>query len=136
MLGMVPTRLQPKDIIEGRVLPRTKLRFLERAGVQELERLDTGVLFILAWWSGPAYIALDHLAKAILRADPNGELELLIVDTDGIPELYECDLLRGKIHGVGESIWKRKREVISTLFQRVGEISDYEARIKQLLEPK
>ncbi len=133
---MVPTRLKPKDIIEGRVLPRTKLRFFEHAGVQELEGLDTGVLFILAWWSAPAYIALDHLAKAILMADPDGKLELLIVDTDGIPELYECELLRGKVTGAGETVWKRSGEVISTLFQRVGEISDYEERILQLLGPK
>lgn len=125
-------RLKPKEIIEGRVLQKTKVSFFDRAGVRELEELDTGIFFILAWWSSPAYVALDHLAKAILTTDPGGRLELLIVDTDGVPELYDHDLLRGKIHGYGECVWKRNREVIDTLF-RVGKIRDYEDRISHLL---
>ncbi len=125
-------RFKPKDIIEGRILPRTKVRYFEHAGVRELEAVDTGVVFILAWWSGPAHIALDHLAKAILTADPGGRLALCIVDTDGIPDLYDHDLFRGKIHGYGECVWKRKSEVVDTLF-RVGEIRDYEDRVLQIL---
>jgi hypothetical protein len=110
----------------------TQVQFFGRAGSRELEELDTGVFFILAWWSGPAHIALDHLAKAILIADPGGRLEVFVADTDGIPELYDCDLLRGKIHGYGECVWKRKKRVVDMLLH-VGEISDYEARIVHVL---
>jgi hypothetical protein len=126
-------RFKPKDIIEGRILPRTRIRYFDHAGVRELETLDTGVFFILAWWSGPAFIALDHLTKAILSADPAGKIELVIVDTDGIPDLYAYDFLRGKIHGYGECGWKKKEVVVGTLF-RLGEIADYEERIIQVLE--
>jgi len=125
-------RLKPKDIIEGRALPQTRVRFFERAGVRELEDLDTGIFFILAWWSAPAFIALDHLAKAILRADAGGRLELFIADTDGIPELYDYDFLRGKIHGYGECVWKRRKAVVDMFF-RVGEVREYEDRIIQIL---
>jgi len=97
-----------------------------------MEEFDTGVLFILAWWSAAAHVTLSQLAKAILKADPGGRLELLIVNTDGVPELYDCDLLRGKIHGYGECVWKRRREVVDTLF-RIGEIRDYEERVLKLL---
>jgi len=125
-------RLKPKDIIEGRALLKSKVQFLDRAGVRDLDQLDTGIFFILAWWSGPAHIALDRLAKAILKADPGGRLELIIADTDGIPELYEHRLLHGKIHGYGECVWKKRGEVLATLF-RVGEIKDYEDRVLQIL---
>src|SRR5258707_732060 len=65
-------RLKAKDIIEGGVLPLTKVQFFGRAGTRELENLDSGIFFIFAWWSGPSHIALDRLAKAILKADPGG----------------------------------------------------------------
>ena len=125
-------RLKAKDIIEGRVLPLSKIKYFAHAGSRELEELDTGVFFIFAWWSGPAHIALDHLAKAILAADPEGKLEVTIADTDGIPELYDCGFLRGKIHGYGECVWKRKGKIVETLFH-VGEIDDYEGKILQVL---
>jgi hypothetical protein len=125
-------RLKAKEIIEGRVLVRTQLHFLGRARIRDLENLHTGIFFIFAWWSAPSHIALDHLAKAILMADPAGMLELFVADADGISELSECDLLRGKLHGNGESVWKRESRVVDTLF-RVGQISDYESRIIQLL---
>jgi hypothetical protein len=68
----------------------------------------------------------------LLRADPAGKIELVIVDTGGIPDLYAYDFLRGKIHGYGECVWKKKKVVIDTLF-RVGEIADYKERIIGLL---
>ena len=113
-------------------MPETKVRYLARADLRDLENLDTGVLFILAWWSGPALVALDHLAKAFLRAKAGGSIEFLIVDTDGIPEFYESVLLRGKIHGGGESLWKKGKEIVD-ITRGVLEIQDYENRILRLL---
>jgi hypothetical protein len=125
-------RLKATDIIEGRVLQHTKIRFLKHAGVQDLEEFDTGVFFILAWWSGPAHVGLDHLARAILKTDPDGRIDLLIADTDGAAELYNYDFLRGNIHGYGECIFKKGRKVVGTLL-RLGEIREYQERILKIL---
>ena len=48
------------------------------------------------------------------RVDPEGHLELVVVDTDGCPDLYELPELAGKLHGAGETAWVEEGRIVST----------------------
>jgi hypothetical protein len=46
-----------------------------------------------------------------LQAD---ELELVVVDVDGSPDLYEMPEFKGKIHGAGETAWVKDGKIVAT----------------------
>lgn len=41
------------------------------------------------FWSGPARLAFAELKRVLEDVDPGGHLELVVVDTDGCPNLYD-----------------------------------------------
>lgn len=46
--------------------------------------------------------------------DPGGRLEVVVVDTDGCPDLYECPEFLGQLSGSGEVAWVRDGRVVRT----------------------
>jgi hypothetical protein len=75
----------------------------------------------MAFWSGPARQAFAELMRVLEKVDLSGRLELVVVDTDGCPDLYELPEfiheLTGHtalISGAGETAWIRNGRIVLT----------------------
>jgi hypothetical protein len=68
----------------------------------------------MAFWSGPSRRAFSQLKRALSLADTEGKLELVVVDRDGCPNLYDNPYWEGGIRGAGETAWIFEGRVIFT----------------------
>jgi hypothetical protein len=91
-----------------------RTRFYSEADRSVLGTIRCGVLFVMAFWSGPARLAFQELKRVLEAVDPEGRLELVVVDTDGCPDIYQLPEFIGKMHGAGEAAWIRDGRVICT----------------------
>jgi hypothetical protein len=91
---------QESSIEKQSALPHHRYAFLPVASANVLDGIRNGLLLIVAFWSGPALVALQRYTS-ILRDTPLPEdLEIIVVDTDGLlPELRNHPALRGRIDG-------------------------------------
>jgi hypothetical protein len=96
-----------------------RLRYLPEADRTVLDSVRLGVIFIMAFWSGPARMAFAHLKRVLSVEDPSGKLELVVIDTDGCSDLYESQEVAGRFHGgglsgAGETAWVLNGRVLNT----------------------
>ena len=91
-----------------------RVRFLASADRPVLSTIQLGVLFVMAWWSGPSRQSFAKLKQVLAALDPLGRLEVVVVDTDGCPDLYECPEFASQLHGWGEVAWVRHGRVVCT----------------------
>jgi hypothetical protein len=91
-----------------------RTRFYSSADRTVLGTIHCGVLFVMAFWSGPARLAFQELKRMLEVVDPEGRLEFVVVDTDGCPDLYELPEFVGKLHGAGETAWIRDGQLLRT----------------------
>src|SRR5262245_49591848 len=49
----------------------------------EIQRVECGVLFFMAFWSGPARKGFAELKEVLAEIDPGGCIELVVIDLDG-----------------------------------------------------
>jgi len=91
-----------------------RVRFLATADRSVIGTIRLGVLFIMAFWSGPSRQGFARLKQVLAAADPGGRLEVVVVDTDGCPDLYEAPEFAGKLHGSGEVAWVKDGRVVFT----------------------
>jgi hypothetical protein len=68
---------------------------------------------VMAFWSGPSRLAFAHLKKVLSEVDRNGRLELVVVDTDGCPDLYEIPEFFLKLRGNGEAAWIDEGRIVN-----------------------
>jgi hypothetical protein len=91
-----------------------RLRFFAEADRSVVSTIRCGVLFVMAFWSGTARKAFAELKRVLAAVDPGGRLELVVVDTDGCPDLYELPEFLGQLHGHGEVAWVRDGQIVRT----------------------
>ena len=91
-----------------------RTRFYSVADRTVIGTIQYGVLFVMAFWSGPARMAFAELKRVLEKVDPLGRLELVVVDTDGCPDLYELPEFAGKLAGAGETAWVRDGRIVHT----------------------
>lgn len=92
----------------------SRLRFLPQADRSVFSTIRLGVLFVMAFWSGHSRKGFEKLKQVLSARDPGGRLELVVVDTDGCPDLYECSVFACLLHGIGEVAWVRDGQVVRT----------------------
>jgi hypothetical protein len=68
----------------------------------------------MAFWSGPARLAFQELKRVLEAVDSEGRLELVVVDTDGGPDIWDLPELVGKLHGWGETAWVHEGHIVRT----------------------
>lgn len=95
-------------------LATRRARFLPVASRSVVRTIRCGILFVMAFWSGPARQAFAALKQALAEVDPQGRLELVVVDTDGCPELYDLPEFGGMLAGAGETAWVNEGQIVST----------------------
>jgi hypothetical protein len=91
-----------------------RLRFLEECDRSVIDTLRFGVLFVMAFWSGLSRMGIERFKCVLETVDPEGRLELIVVDTDGCPDLYHVPELRGDLHGYGEVAWISEGRILFT----------------------
>jgi hypothetical protein len=91
-----------------------RVRFMATADRSVIPDIRRGVLFLMAFWSGTSFHSLHHLKRVLSRIDADGRLEVVIVDVDGCPDLYDAPEFFGKLHGNGEAAWVSRGKVVAT----------------------
>jgi hypothetical protein len=94
-------------------LPDERIRYVPNADEATVRSIGRGVLFLMAFWSGPSVRAFAQLTEVLARLNPEG-LELVVADVDDSPDLYELPEFKGKVHGAGETAWVRDGKIIAT----------------------
>ena len=95
-------------------LPIERVSYLSDADAGVIEQIDRGILFLMAFWSGPSVTAFAKLTQVVGNLDKREELELVVVDVDGSPDLYQLPEFAGKVHGTGETAWDREGKIVTT----------------------
>jgi hypothetical protein len=86
-------------------VPIGRIRYFSDSDTSLIRQINRGVLFVMAFWSGPSVLAFQQLTEIINRLDPDGVLEIVVIDTDGAEDFYEHPDFKGKLHGAGETAW-------------------------------
>lgn len=94
-------------------LPVERIRYVHDAEEATVRSIRRGVLFLMAFWSGPSVQAFAKLTEVLARLDTEG-LELVVADVDGSPDLYELPEFKGKVHCAGETAWVRDGKIVAT----------------------
>jgi hypothetical protein len=94
-------------------LPAERIRYVSDANEATVRSIHRGVLFLMAFWSGSAVQAFAQLTQVFATLDTR-DLELVVADVDGSPELYELPEFNGKVHGHGETAWVLDGKIIAT----------------------
>ncbi len=103
------------DLARLSAIPVERIRYFAEADSSIVDHMGTGVLFLIAWWSGPAVENFRTLSHVIGNLDPDGQLEFVVIDVDGAEGLKEVlKSFWGYIGGYGETAWIKSGRVIST----------------------
>jgi hypothetical protein len=94
-------------------VPVERIRYVPDAVAATVRSIRRGVLFLMAFWSGPSVQAFAKLTEVLTRLHAE-ELELVVAGVDGSPDLYELPEFKGKVHGAGETAWVRAGEIVAT----------------------
>jgi hypothetical protein len=102
------------SLVKYSKLPVERIRYIPDADEKVVAAISRGVLFQMAFWSGPAVQAFAKLTEVIARLDPDGKIELVVVDIDGSERLSAVSEFLGGVRGAGETAWVRNGSVIAT----------------------
>lgn len=76
--------------------------------------IELGVLFVMAFWSGYSRKAFAELKRVLAEHDPNGKLELVVVDIGGCSDVELTPEFHSTIQGYGETAWIKNGKVVRT----------------------
>jgi hypothetical protein len=102
-----------RSLVKYSKLPAERIKYVADANEETVRSIERGVLFLMAFWSGPAVQAFAALT-GVLASLPAEDLELVVADVDGSLDLYELPEFRGQITGSGETAWVRHGKIVST----------------------
>ena len=94
-------------------LPIERIRYVADADVETIRSIRCGILYLMAFWSGYSVQAFAKLTETMRRLNAD-RLELVVVDVDGSPDLYEMPEFKGKVHGAGETACVKDGKIIAT----------------------
>jgi len=90
-----------------------RIRYLPDSDPPVIQTIRCGVLFVMAWWSGSSRIAWATMKKTLAEMDPTGQLEIVVIDIDGMVG-FEATNLGPTQHGCGETTWVSDGKPITT----------------------
>lgn len=80
-------------------IPLSSIRYVADADADVVHSIQHGILFLMAFWSGPSLKAFSNLTKALSDMGA-GELELVAVDVDGSLDIYQLPEIKALFGGV------------------------------------
>jgi hypothetical protein len=99
-------------LLVSATFPVDRIHYVPDATVETVRAIDRGILFVIAFWSGPAFRAYHELTTVITRLGAEEKLQLVIADIDGASELTSIPEI-GLLGGAGETAWIRSGKVIA-----------------------
>jgi hypothetical protein len=103
-----------RSLVKYSKLPIGRVTYLPDADEAIITSMGRGILFLMAFWSGHSITAFARLTEVIAGLDQGGTMELVVVDVDGSPALYQVPEFVGKVHGAGETAWVRNGKIVAT----------------------
>lgn len=127
-----------KWLAEKSGLPETRFQFCIEADESVFATVSRGILFLFAFWSGPAHVSFKRLTQTVAELDPQSRLQFVVVDIDGAPRICESAEFRGRVHGNGEAAWIRDGhiEAVCGYDRRKEAAQDYEKFTRRLLDDR
>ena len=114
-------------------LPVERIRYYPDSDESVVREIERGILLLMAFWSVPSVKAFTSITEVVSRLDTDQDLQLVVVDVDGSPALYEIPEFLGRINGNGETAWVRNGKIAFT--SGIGtNIECFEPNTKMLLE--
>lgn len=110
----------------------TRYDFRQSSDIQALN-VDCGLILLMAFWSGPAAMALQTVCRALSKISTPDHFCFRVLDVDGIsrPVIEELITRTGLAsHGYGESYWFRDGQIFAAERCHVAS----ESRILDLLD--
>ena len=80
-------------------IPSSSIRYVPNADADIVHSIQNGILFLVAFWSGPALTAFSKLTQ-ILHEMNMDDLDVVAVDVDGSPDVYQLPEIRALFGGV------------------------------------
>jgi hypothetical protein len=101
-----------RSLVKYSKLPIERIKYVPDAHEGTVRSISRGILFLMAFWSGPSFKAFAKLTEVV--AGIGEQLELVVADVDGPSSLYDLPEFQGKIHGVGEAAWVLRGKTVAT----------------------
>lgn len=95
-------------------IPASRITYHNNAGTEILERIERGLLFVMAFWSGSSYQSLIAITATLADLDPLAHLDFVVIDTDGATQWYDHPGFRNRLHGCGEIAWIRNGSIVAS----------------------
>jgi hypothetical protein len=95
-------------------LPIERIEYFPDADESVIRGIKRGILFLMAFWSGPSVMAFARITEVVSRLDKDQVVQLVVVDVDGSPAFYELPEFLGRVHGAGETAWVRNGSIVAT----------------------
>jgi hypothetical protein len=92
--------------------PSDRIHYVPDATVETVRSIGRGILFVIAFWSGPAFRAYHELTTVITRLKAEEKLQLVVDDIDGAEELMSIPEI-GRLSGAGETTLIRSGKIIA-----------------------
>ncbi len=92
----------------------TRVRFYRVANANLIREMRCGVIFIMAFWSAPSVKAIAPFVSAVVEEDPAQDLEVVIVDNDGLQDWELFPEIRGLDGGWGELLAIYDGKIVGT----------------------
>ena len=102
-----------RSLVKYSKLPAERIKYVADADENTVRSIGRGILFLMAFWSGPSVQAFAKLTE-VIAALPAENLELVVVDVDGSQSLYELSEFKGQVSGSGETAWVRHGKIVNT----------------------
>jgi GNAT superfamily N-acetyltransferase len=102
----------PPSLLKYSALTPERFVYFEKADQTLFPEIRCGIIFIMAYWSGPSVQRFAALTKTIARLDQEGLLQLWIVDIDGLPEPPALKGFPLRLSGSGETAWLRDGKLL------------------------
>lgn len=116
-------------------LPIDRIEYYANSDTSIIADIQCGVLFLMAFWSGPSVNAFRELTRIVMQHDPDGELQFVTIDVDGAQQFSAHPLFAGKLGGWGETAWVNDGQIQSTSGLGFNP-SCFEPNTKALLETR
>ena len=94
-------------------------------------KIDCGVLFLMAFWSGPSVIGFKNICSSLTELDTPRSFRFCVLDIDGATDLMD-ELSRHEIviGGGAEAYWFKHGKIITATAVHTGTSE----RIKEIVE--
>lgn len=123
------------DILQRHTtLPATRWDYYAQADRSLVAGMDLGLLFLVAFWSGPALASFSRLTEA-LQSFAEEEIHLTVVDVDGADDLCRLDGLReiACLYGTGELVFIHGGQIRQIIRGGNASVEEYKQHIETFL---